>query len=343
MQIGGREYNVRSGLVAFLVISAGSAVAIFWITSRTGVWSGARHMRPAYLAAACVLTLLQWCLNAARFQILVNSLGNGVGFFTSLRAFMANVFLSAVTPSQTGGGPIQIYILNQAGVPIAKGFAGCLMGAVLSVVCLFASTVAILAGQPRLRAEFGTHLTGVITTVVIVFSALAALFFLSIFKLDVVKRLTGRTLLATTRLLRIGKRLGLTKRVLGGFDEYRESIFLLAGKRKGRVGAAFALTFAGIAVNCLIALALLKSLNVGFDASRVYLAQFILLFIAYFSPTPGASGIAEFSNYWILSSLSVTAGVLGIYTVMWRFFTSYAGVAVGGVVMGAALARKESA
>ena len=58
----------------------------------------------------------------------------------------------------------------------------------------------------------------------------------------------------------------------------------------------------------------------------------MLLFIAYFGPTPGASGIAEFTNYWMLTSLRVDPGVLGIYTVMWRFFTSYAGVAVGGLV-----------
>jgi hypothetical protein len=35
----------------------------------------------------------------------------------------------------------------------------------------------------------------------------------------------------------------------------------------------------------------------------------------------------------MLSSLDVESGVLGVYTVMWRLFTSYIGVAVGGVVV----------
>ena len=113
----------------------------------------------------------QWCLNALRFRVLVNSLGNKVSFLTSLKAFMANVFLSAITPSQTGGGPVQIYILNRAGVPIATGFAGCLMGAVLSVVCLLTSTLLILILRPDLRAEFGGHLGGILLTVAVVFSA----------------------------------------------------------------------------------------------------------------------------------------------------------------------------
>jgi uncharacterized membrane protein YbhN (UPF0104 family) len=69
------------------------------------------------------------------------------------------------------------------------------------------------------------------------------------------------------------------------------------------------------------------------DALNVYLAQPILFFIAYFGPTPGASGIAEFSNYWMLSSLEIQPNMLGIYTVLWRFFTSFIAVAVGGLVV----------
>jgi uncharacterized protein (TIRG00374 family) len=66
---------------------------------------------------------------------------------------------------------------------------------------------------------------------------------------------------------------------------------------------------------------------------NVYLAQFILFFIAYFGPTPGASGIAEFSTFWVLSSLDVKSEILGVYTVMWRLFTSFIAVAIGGIIV----------
>jgi len=332
MRIGGRDYNVRAGLVVFLAISVTSTAAIFLLTNRAGVGTGLVRVRPGLLAVACVLMVGQWCLNGLRFQVLVNSLGSNVTFVTSLKAFMANVFLSAVTPSQTGGGPIQIYILSRAGVPIATGFAGCLMGAVLSVVCLLASTLLILILRPDLRAEFGGHLGGILLTVAVVFSAVAAIFLLSVFRIGFMKQVTGRVLLVATRWLKTERRLTLTKRVLGGLDRYRESLSVFATRKKGRVALALGLTFAGIATNSLISLALLAGLNVPFNAAQVYLAQFVLLFVAYFGPTPGASGIAEFANYWMLTSLRVDTAVLGVYTVMWRFFTSYAGVAVGGLV-----------
>jgi hypothetical protein len=332
MRIAGRHYNVKAGLTVFLGISVASTAAIFLLTNRTGIAPTLARMRPAYLALALALMAGQWCLNAVRFRVLVNSLGNRISFLTSLRAFLANVFLSAVTPSQTGGGPMQIYILNRAGVPVAKGFAGCLMGAVLSVVCLVGSTLVIMVVKPDLRAEFGRHLGGILLTVVAVFAALAGLFLLSVFRIGVMKQIAGRALLTVTRVLKTERRLAVTKRVLGGLDQYRECLSVFATRKKARVLLALGLTLAGIATNGLIALAVLAGLNVEFNAVHVYLAQFVLLFIAYFGPTPGASGIAEFTNYWMLTSLSVDAGALGVYTVLWRFFTSYAGVAVGGLV-----------
>ena len=105
---------------------------------------------------------------------------------------------------------------------------------------------------------------------------------------------------------------------------------------------AMAFTMAGIATNASIAPVLLAGLGVEYDLVNVYLVQFVLLFIAYFGPTPGASGIIEFSNYWMLSSLSVQSNVLGIYTLLWRFFTSFIAVGVGGLTVLSLIPRRKT-
>jgi hypothetical protein len=246
---------------------------------------------------------------------------------------MANIFVSAVTPSQTGGGPIQIYILHRAGVPIARGFTGCLMGAVMAVFCLLTSTIIILIAKPDLRHEFGEHLTGILVSVVAVFGILALLFLLSLFRTNLVKNLIGRTLLTILRVIGTERRLAFTKRVLGGLDQYRECMSVFFRVRKLRLLLALALTMASLGASSAISLALLKGLNVEFNIVNVYLAQFILFFIAYFGPTPGASGIAEFSAFWVLSSLHIRSEILGVYTVMWRIFTSFIAVTIGGIIV----------
>ena len=131
-----------------------------------------------------------------RVRILVNSLGQDVSFMTSFKAFMTNIFLGAVTPSQTGGGPMQIFVLNRAGVPVSRAFAGCLMGAVLTVVCLVSSALVVMVSSPALRSEFGPRMTGILVSAVVVFAVLVLAFIVSVTRTDLVKRLIGRVLLA---------------------------------------------------------------------------------------------------------------------------------------------------
>jgi uncharacterized protein (TIRG00374 family) len=333
MRVGNRNYRVGTGLSIFLAISVLSALAIFFLAADTGSWKDFRRIAPGHTALAALLMVTQWCLNALRFKILLNSLGCGVTFGTSFKAFMSNVFMAAITPSQTGGGPMQIYVLSRSGVSVARAFAGCLMGAVLTVVSLLSTTTAILVFSPGFREELGRHLAGVLLAAVIVCSLLASLFLLSLFRIDLVKQLVGRSLLVILRFLRAERRLALTKRVLGGIDQYRKSIAMFARARKRRVVLALFVTLACLATNSLIAPVLIDGLGVDQDFSATYLAQPILFFIAYFGPTPGASGIAEFSNYWLLTSLDIDQGMLGVYTVLWRVFTIFIGVAVGGLVV----------
>jgi uncharacterized protein (TIRG00374 family) len=300
-------------------------------------------VRPGYAVVAFALMGAQWLLNALRFRILVNSLGNEVSLAVSLKAFMANIFLGAVTPSQTGGGPVQIYVLNRAGVPVAEAFAGCLMGAVLTVICLTSSALAVLLASPGLRSQFGPRMTAILISAVGVFVLLVVFFVLSIVKTALTKRVIGRVMLAILKLLRPDRRIGLTKRLLHGIDQYRSSMAVFATARKGRIAGALLLTMLAIATNALIAPVLLEGLNVEFSLSAIYPAQFLLFFVAYFGPTPGASGIAEFSNFWMLSTLNIEPAMLGVYTVLWRFFTVFTGVAVGGLVVLSLFRRREAA
>ena len=342
MQLGESRYSIRTGLLVFLGISVVSAIVILFLTADPGTWTGLRRMRPAFLVLACALMVAQWSLNAVRFRILVNSLGNDVSFATSLKAFLTNIFLGAVTPSQTGGGPMQIFVLNRAGVPVSKAFAGCLMGAVLTVVCLVSSALTVLLTSPGLRAEFGPRMTGILISAVIVFGTLVIVFILSVTRTDIVKRLIGRVLLGVMRAFRIERRMGFTKRVLGGVDQYRESMAVFARARKSRIVSALLITMLAIATNALIAPVLLSGLNIEYNLAKIYPAQFILFFVAYFGPTPGASGIAEFSNYWLLNTLSIQPNMLGVYTVLWRFFTIFIGVTVGGLVVLSLIARRRA-
>jgi hypothetical protein len=333
MRIGEQTYHIRLGLSIFLAISVGSAAAILFLGADRTTWSNLRQIRLQYALLAVALVITQWLLNSLRFQILVNSFEERVSFGTSFRAFMANVFMSAVTPSQTGGGPLQIYILNKAGLPVARAFAGCLMGAVLSVTCLILSNAVVLAFRGDLRSGMGHHLTGVLTVAVAVFAILALLFVVSLVRLEWIKRLGAGILVWWSGVLKAKAAYSTTKKLLKGLDQYGACMQAFGGPKRYRVLLAGLLTLSGLCANALVAPVLLAGLNVHQKPAAVFLTQFVIFFITYFSPTPGASGIAEFSSYWLMASVGGRNSMLSIYTVLWRFFTCFLGVGVGAAVV----------
>jgi uncharacterized membrane protein YbhN (UPF0104 family) len=62
------------------------------------------------------------------------------------------------------------------------------------------------------------------------------------------------------------------------------------------------------------------------------------MFLLYFAPTPGASGIAEVLSAAVMS-VYVPRGMVPIYTLVWRFIQSWLTIAVGFVVFSAWVRR----
>jgi uncharacterized protein (TIRG00374 family) len=335
MRLGGKEYRIRTGLIIFLAISTVSAMVLFYLGADRDTWSSLKQIRLEYGLLAGMSVVIYWCLNGLRFQILVKGLGENVSFWNSFRAFVANLFLGAVTPFQTGGGPLQIYILSRAGVPLAKAFSACLVGAMLTILSLVSSTLVILFLRQDLGLKFGELMSAIFGLVSLLFLFALMLFILSIFKMRVIKRMISRCLDFLTR-----GRSSMTERVMRGLDQYSECMSVYARAQKRALVIAGLLTIASIAMLSLIAPMILAGLNIQQVVSQVFLIQFILNFIVYFSPTPGGSGIAEFSSYWMMTSAIAGHNMLEVYTLIWRFFTNFIGVGLGGLIT-LTLFRKE--
>lgn len=337
MRLGEKEYSIKTGLTIFLALSTISAMALFYLGAdkNRNTWANLKHVRLEYGLLAGAAIVVYWGLNGLKFQILIKGLGEDVSFWNSFRAFVANLFLGAVTPFQTGGGPLQIYILNRAGVPLAIAFSGCLVGAMLTILSLVGSTLVILLFKRDLGLEFGQFMGAIFGVVSLIFLLALALFILSLFKMEIFKRVIGRSLNFLTR-----GRTSLTERVMDGLDQYSECMSVYARAQKRTLIIAGLLTLLSIAVLSSVASLILAGLNLQQIVSRVFLTQFILNFIVYFSPTPGGSGIAEFSSYWMMTSVIGDQNFMEIYTPAWRFFTNFIGVGLGGLIV-LTLFRKE--
>ena len=78
-----------------------------------------------------------------------------------------------------------------------------------------------------------------------------------------------------------------------------------------------------------VAYMLLKGLNQHVSYPSVILKQIFLLMAGFFFPTPGAEGMME-GGFFFLFKGQISPGIIGVFTVIWRFLTYHLVVIIGG-------------
>ncbi|HJO55129.1 MAG TPA: flippase-like domain-containing protein, partial [Candidatus Scalindua sp.] len=86
------------------------------------------------------------------------------------------------------------------------------------------------------------------------------------------------------------------------------------------------------AVRLIIPYFIITGLGGNVSVADVMYIQLFITLVSYFSPTPGASGIAEVSSLVLMASL-VSSPVIAIYTFLWRLCTLYVNTSIGGILL----------
>jgi uncharacterized protein (TIRG00374 family) len=76
---------------------------------------------------------------------------------------------------------------------------------------------------------------------------------------------------------------------------------------------------------------LMKAFHLNFNLWEVYLIQLPLIYAVFSSPTPGGSGVGEVGGVAIFQGI-VPATILGLFVILWRFFSQYLGATIGGII-----------
>jgi uncharacterized protein (TIRG00374 family) len=241
-----------------------------------------------------------------------------------------------LTPLNSGAGPMMIYAMRRAGVPLPLAVTTTLMSFIATVLFFaLAGPLAIFAGAGKSLGHHGNVLgltlydlfigslglfvgIGVVLVVVIVFPGLAR---------DGLHRVAVRL---SRRSQRVADRIeGLTR----GIDEAHQSVLAFNSPR-GWLALFWATLLSGPShANKLLAgYVALRAVGIQAHFVDVLLVQTLITFLLYFAPTPGASGIAELLSTAVMSSVYLPREVGPLYTLIWRSILSYFTLAFGFVV-----------
>ena len=344
--------RIATGAILFLLFTVG----VYWYQVRL-VGAGAEipridRIRWGYLVPILLLVPMETLLAGVRMRMICRVLQPEVSLRTCLKAELTNAGMAILTPSQTGGGVAQMYMLNRGGAR---------MGTALTISLLsFFGTMAALAGMGIFTllvsgpGKIGALFTGAVFSLTLIATlVLLSVSWPGIFRWMVsgVSRMYWRARGSKNPLegwlpeggpgtQPLQDRMGpLALRLVEILYRYRDDLrtFLRRGKAvfllACLLSAAFFLSRFFIALFCVRLLGVDTS-----SAGEILVLQMALLFLTYFGPTPGSSGIAEGASFSIMSGV-LPVGYLPVYNLLWRGFSVYIAAFTGMTILAGAVYR----
>ncbi len=314
--------------LVFIFLTLLGVYAIYsQIAGHAMAWDS-RLLAPRFLLASLVLLLVYFAADGLRLWFVLRALGEPVPLAAIGRLVFLNIFVSNVTPLATGGGVAQVWFMRRRGVPLGTALSATTIRTVLAVLFIFTATPVLLVllpgAQEAVRSDTLVHALATSLVVYVGFFAILLtrprwllrpiLVFLALLRR---LRLVGRRRHHRWRrkLVREARRFAV------GFGRY------LRGKG---FDIAASLLFTAIFLLALFSFPALLfwTLGYGIDYWLVIGRMIMTTFVMYFSPTPGASGIAEgvFAQFF---RDVIDPSHLILVTLAWRALTIHLGMLIG--------------
>jgi glycosyltransferase 2 family protein len=348
--------QLLAGALGFLGLTGG---VFWWLFSRVPAghtMPGLSTLHWEYLGLLLLVLPLETLTSSARIWLICRVLHPGVSFWTCIQSELSNVAISILTPSQSGGGPGQIYMLTRrGGVSVGTGLTATLisfMGTLVGLLLMGAYSV-LVSG---IGASGSLLLAPVWTLTVIATALLLGAIWPDLFRiaLGALSRAAWRALRRPDAVIdwwppgtpRTGPAVDRMDRRAAWLADllyaYRADV-----RRFLRHGKACAVAVCLLSVTFLLARALTPYLCARFlgvesgTLRQIVEAQVALIFLVFFAPTPGGAGIAEGASLWIMADI-VPPALAPLYTLLWRVSTTYLAATAGFLCLGLALARDAS-
>ena len=326
--------SLRKGLIIFILLAFGmGAIIIFRSVDKETIRSLLTADKLKLLLALLVV-FAAWICDAGRFCALAVAAHEKVSFSLGIVLTWLNYFGSAVTPMQSGGGPFQVYALYKKNIPVGKGIAITLMRTMLTILILTLAVPVALMLDPAIL-EGNPFLKGLVFYVFIVILATWAFVAFTIIKPEIVKKLSRIIVMWLSRFKFLKSRKTISK-IIQWLDREIDNYILnfRLAFNTGKIWVAIAVVLSVLHLLALFSVlpVLMSAVGLPFRYVQTIAVQAVFMFILYFVPTPGASGVAEGGGA-LLYSVLMPSNMAGIMSLICRFFTDYISIFMGVVVV----------
>ena len=321
-------------LIGFIIL-AGILTLTFFIVFRQispeELWRAINSVNPVAIVLGLIMMFIFACGEGLNIVRPLKMLGYDVGVFKGLKYATIGFFFSSVTPSSTGGQPMQIYYMHEDGIKVSHGILALLVQLFgWSSAATIYAVIGFLTQQEHLIKTMGETrwflLVGIAVDLVL---------FVGVFLLLYVKRILYVLKAIVTFVMkpfkgRIAQR--ANKAVQNLMDEYGES----AGAMKGHPEMALKTILTGL-VQFLamhsIPFIVYKGLGLsGSGFFEMFLLQAVLFVGVGFIPIPGAVGATE-GMFMLIFRGIFPAGLLAGAMLICRSLSLYLCILIDAVLV----------
>lgn len=283
--------------VLFLVLAGCSIWAViaqckeFTREQFVQTWS---DMNPIYLLIALLCMFGFILFEGLAILRILHAFGYRRSLEQGLLFASADIYVSAITPSATGGQPASAYFMLREKIPAAVVTVTLLINLVMYTAAIVSLGIFCILVQPVSFLQF--HLPGRILIVVgyVIIVSLGSVFLLLLTKEQLVYRIAKKILHLFHRLHLIRKDERWEKKLNRIMEDYKQCAAMIAGKKR--------MLFEAFSLNLLqrvsqVMVTVFVFLAMGGEAGKVLETFVIQSMVAIGSncvPVPGAMGVADY-------------------------------------------------
>lgn len=309
------------------------AVILFGVFNREfgNVFKTISNLTPGFLTIAILVTLVFFIFEGEIIRLLMRSQNIKMKMHSGMKIGLLGIYYSYITPSSTGGQPMQAAYLRRDNIPVGVSTAVLIMK-FFAYQCAFelCSVVSFVVMYGKLQAENPVIIPFIILGLIV--NGFSILFFPSLFFKPVLHALCR----AAKWIVRKIKFLETRFHLLESVDKFETDFGSYTDDFRGKIKSillSILLSIPQFILQMSVIYFIFRSFGYrDVNYFEILAIQSMLQASVSFMPMPGASGAQEigfssyFHNYFVNNDLYAAVMV-------WRFFTYYLVVIAGALLV----------
>ncbi|MGI5849954.1 MAG: lysylphosphatidylglycerol synthase transmembrane domain-containing protein [Christensenellales bacterium] len=319
--------------IIYIIATIMAIVLIGFLDPSIKEMAGALKLFNLWWLFACIISLLlYWLTDALLLHDITDYMYKKEPFIQSVKVGLIGLYYCALTPSSSGGQPIQVVYMHRNKIPV--GTSTCIVCIKFVVYELSLCSFYIVAMLIR-GTYYYTYYNQVfwLTTLGFVINLIAVFFIiLTLFNKKFVVKLGGGLIRLLSRFKFIKKKEQAIENFEKTIDDYHTAAAYLSRYKLRAVGSFF-ISVINLAFLFIIPYFIYLAFGHTDRGLLEMLTMQAFLFIAVsFVPLPGSAGASEGGFYLFFGSFFVNAPIY-IAILIWRFLTYYLMLIVGSILV----------